>query len=201
MPARSLEFFYDFASTYSYLTAIRIDEAAARAGVSIVWRPFLLGPIFASQGWNNSPFNLYPAKGRYMVRDIERIAAARGRTFVMPQTFPANSLNAARVALCGDDAGWIGDFSRRVFEREFERREEIANRDVLASILDDMALDAAAILVQSQTPPIKDKLRTQTQRAADIGLFGAPSFVTPGGELFWGDDRLDQALGWRLAEK
>ena len=69
-----IEFWYDFASTYSYLSAMRIESLAAGAGVEIVWRPFLLGPIFRAQGWDTSPFNLYPAKGRYMVRDIERLA-------------------------------------------------------------------------------------------------------------------------------
>ena len=116
-----LEFFYEFASTYSYLSAIRIAQLGEQAGIGIVWRPFLLGPIFASQGWTTSPFNLYPAKGRYMVRDIERIAAGRGRAFVMPHTFPANGLAAARLAICGEDAGWISEFTRRVYEAQFEQ--------------------------------------------------------------------------------
>lgn len=110
-----LDFWYDFASPYSYLSALRIADAAAHAGVAIVWRPFLLGPIFQSQGWTTSPFNLYPAKGRYMVRDISRIAAARGHAFQMPAVFPANGLAAARIAIAADDHGWTPRFSRAVF--------------------------------------------------------------------------------------
>ena len=91
---------------------MRIETLAAASGVSIVWRPFLLGPIFASQGWPTSPFNIYPAKGRYMVRDIVRIAESRGLAFHMPDTFPANGLLAARLALCGETAGWTGAFSK-----------------------------------------------------------------------------------------
>lgn len=199
--ARRLEFFYEFASTYSYLSAIRIAELGALAGVEIVWRPFLLGPIFASQGWTTSPFNLYPAKGRYMVRDIERIAAGRGRAFVMPHTFPANGLAAARLAICGEDAGWIGDFTRRVYEAQFEQRADISDVNVLSDILTSMNLDADTTLEQSRSAAIKDRLRAQSQRAVNLGLFGAPSFVTPGGELFWGDDRLEQALAFAAAGK
>jgi 2-hydroxychromene-2-carboxylate isomerase len=196
-----LEFFYEFASTYSYLSTVRIAKLAADAGVEIVWRPFLLGPIFASQGWTTSPFNLYPAKGRYMVRDIERIAAERGRTFVMPAAFPANGLAAARIALCGEAAGWIGGYTRRVYEAQFERRADISDTSVLSDILTSMDLDADAVLAQSRSAEIKDRLRTQSQRAVDLGLFGAPSFITTGRELFWGDDRLEQALAYAVAGK
>ena len=91
-----LEFWYEFASTYSYLTAMRIEPLAEAAGVDIRWRPFLLGPIFAAQGWTSSPFNLFPAKGRYMWRDMERQAAALGVPFRKPDPFPQNALLAAR---------------------------------------------------------------------------------------------------------
>ena len=87
-----LTFWFEFASTYSYLSAMRIEELAAKAGVEIVWKPFLLGPIFKAQGWDTSPFNLYPAKGKYMVRDMERIAEARGLKFRLPDPFPQNGL-------------------------------------------------------------------------------------------------------------
>ncbi|MCB1483464.1 MAG: 2-hydroxychromene-2-carboxylate isomerase [Hyphomicrobiaceae bacterium] len=200
MPTKpKLEFFYEFASTYSYLTGIRIDDLAERAGIDVAWRPFLLGPIFASQGWTTSPFNLYPAKGRYMVRDIERIAKARGRKFIMPSVFPANGLAAARIALAGEQAGWIKDFSRRVYEAQFEHGADISSPDILRNILDDLKLDTAAVMAQANAPENKDRLRAQSTRAAELGLFGAPSFVTPDGELFWGDDRLEQAISWTLS--
>ncbi len=197
----SLDFYYEFASTYSYLTAMRIDGLAGQAGVAVAWRPFLLGPIFAAQGWTTSPFNLYPAKGRYMVRDIERIAKARGRTFVMPAVFPANGLAAARIALSGEAAGWTNDFSRRVYEAQFEHAADISNVDVLASLLKGMNLDPVTVLAQANAPETKDRLRAQSARAAELGVFGAPSFITPDGELFWGDDRLEHALAWTLGHK
>ena len=92
-----------FASTYSYLSAMRIEELAAKAGVEIVWKPFLLGPIFKGQGWDTSPFNLYPAKGKYMVRDMERIAEARGLKFRLPDPFRRTASSAGVVGL---EEGW-----------------------------------------------------------------------------------------------
>lgn len=194
---RKLEFWYDFASTYSYFSAMRIEAAAEAAGIGIVYRPFLLGPIFKAQGWNTSPFNLFPAKGRYMVRDIARIASARGLPPLrMPAAFPANGLHAARVGLAGEAEGWVAPFTRAVFEAEFAQQSDIADVAVLGSLLDRLGVDAEAALARSTTPEIKDRLRAQTETALARGIFGAPTFITQDGELFWGDDRLDQALSW-----
>ena len=193
-----LEFWYEFASNYSYLSAMRISEMARVAGVEVVWRPFLLGPIFKAQGWDTSPFNLYPAKGRYMVRDMQRLAADRGLPFVVPPAFPANGLKAARLALIGADEGWIEPFTRQVFETEFGRGADISDERTIAEILTGLGLDATRLLERAEDPAIKQRLKDQTAEAASRGIFGAPSFVTEAGELFWGDDRLDQALGWAL---
>jgi 2-hydroxychromene-2-carboxylate isomerase len=194
---RKLEFWYDFASSYSYLTAMRIEAAAKNAGIEIVYRPFLLGPIFKAQGWTTSPFNLFPAKGQYMVRDITRVATARGLPFRMPEAFPANGLHAARVALAGEE-DWIGRFTRAVFEAEFAEQRDIAEPAVLTSVLDRIGIDAQATLARSATPEIKDRLRAQTEAASKRGIFGAPTFITEDGEIFWGDDRLEQAIGWHV---
>ncbi|WP_072377744.1 2-hydroxychromene-2-carboxylate isomerase [Hyphomicrobium sp. NDB2Meth4] len=191
-----LEFWYEFASTYSYLTVMRIEEQAEAAGVEIEWRPFLLGPIFKSQGWDTSPFNLFPAKGRYMVRDIERIANARGQPFRMPPTFPVNGLNAARLALLGVAAGWCPAFTRSVFAAQFQRGEDISRPEVLVAILDGLGVDPAEATAAACSNANKQALRLQTEVAMQRGIFGAPSFITSDGELFWGDDRLEQALAW-----
>jgi 2-hydroxychromene-2-carboxylate isomerase len=190
-----LEFWYDFASTYSYLSAMRIEGLAAAAGVEVAWKPFLLGPIFAAQGWTTSPFNLYPAKGRNMVRDIERLAAARGLAFALPQKFPQNSLMAARLALVGSEEGWIAPFTRAVYAAEFAHAADISDGQALGPILQSLHLDSQKIFARIAQADIKDRLKRQTAEAQARGIFGAPSFCV-GHELFWGDDRLEQALAW-----
>jgi 2-hydroxychromene-2-carboxylate isomerase len=192
-PTAQIEFWYDFASTYSYLSAMRIEALAERAGVQVLWKPLLLGPIFRTQGWDTSPFNIYPAKGRYMVRDMERLAAARGLPFKLPQPFPQNSLHAARLALIGLAEGWGAAFTRAVYEAEFAAGADIGDKSVLAGLLTRLGLDAAALLARADLPETKQRLRQQTEEAQELGIFGAPSFLARG-ELFWGDDRLEQAL-------
>jgi 2-hydroxychromene-2-carboxylate isomerase len=188
----TMDFFYEFASSYSYLAAMRIAPLARAAGVAVRWRPFLLGPIFKAQGWDTSPFNLYPAKGRYMVRDCEREAAALGLTFRLPDPFPQNTLTAARVALVGLEEGWGEDFSRAVYRAQFAEGRRIGEATI-GEILQSLGRDSPAAFARAQSDPIKARLRAETEEAQRLGVFGAPSFVAAG-ELFWGNDRLEQAL-------
>lgn len=195
-----LEFWYEFASTYSYLSVMRIEEAAADAGVKLRWRPFLLGPIFNDQGWNTSPFNLYPEKGAYMWRDMDRLCAERGLSFRPPSPFPQNGLYAARLALIGAEEGWGHRFSQAVFTAQFSDGLQLSDRDALGDCLEALGLDSKALLSRIDEQDVKDRLKTQTEQAQGLGIFGAPTFVTEDGELFWGDDRLEQALFWARRE-
>lgn len=194
-----LEFWYDFASTYSYLAAMRIEAAAEEAGVTLVWRPFLLGPIFAAQGWSTSPFNLYPEKGRYMWRDMEREAAKLGLPFCRPEPFPQNSLLAARIALLGAEQGWTPAFTKAVFAAEFGKGRNIGDPVLLAGILTDLGADADAVIGEAQGDANKARLRRVGEEAQARGIFGAPSFVADDREVFWGNDRLERALQWAVA--
>ncbi|MCC6949425.1 MAG: 2-hydroxychromene-2-carboxylate isomerase [Bradyrhizobiaceae bacterium] len=191
-----LDFWYDFASTYSYLAAMRAEAVASAAGVTLHWRPFLLGPIFKSHGLESSPFNIYPMKGRYSWRDMERLAARQGLPkFLLPVPFPANSLLAARTALALSD-GERPVFSRAVYRAEFAEGRDIGDRAVIGEVLAKLGHDAGAVLAKTGDAAVKDKLRTETEAAAKQGIFGAPNFVAEDGELFWGNDRLEQAVEW-----
>lgn len=190
-----IEFWFEFASTYSYPAAMRIQGLAASRGISIAWRPFLLGPIFNQQGWNNSPFNIFPAKGQYMWRDLERICARSNLSLRKPSVFPRNSLLAARVACANPDAAWLPDFVRAIYQANFAEDAEISSPEVVARCLSTLGQDAVALLEAAQTPAAKDKLKANTAEAMERGIFGAPSFVV-GRELFWGNDRLEEALEW-----
>jgi 2-hydroxychromene-2-carboxylate isomerase len=191
----SAEFWYEFASTYSYPAALRVARLAEERGVRLLWRPFLLGPIFMAQGWRDSPFNIYPAKGRYMWRDLERTCAAIGLSLKRPDPFPQPSLLAARIALAlqGDERS---DFSRRVFLAEFGQGLPIGDRATLGALLTACGADPATAFEQAESDANKALLKAETARASEIGIFGAPALVAADGEVFWGNDRLEQGLDW-----
>ena len=191
-----VQFWYEFASIYSYLTAMRIERLASFHGAQIEWKPFLLGPIFAAQGWDDSPFKIYPAKGRYTLRDVERICADRGLPFKMPESFPQRSLEAARLALIGAEEDWAPVFTRTLFAKEFGEGASLTDRAVLADALRAAGQEPGELLQRAGDPVLKQRLRTQTEEAQALGIFGAPTFITEDGEMFWGDDRLEQALAW-----
>ncbi len=191
----SAEFWYEFASTYSYPAALRVASLAEERGVSVAWRPFLLGPIFAAQGWRDSPFNIYPAKGRYMWRDVQRTCDAMGVPLKRPEPFPQPSLLAARVALAleGDQRS---NFSRQVYIAEFGQGLPIADRTTLAALLATCGADPVATLERAESDANKTLLKAECARAAEIGVVGAPCLVAEDGEVFWGNDRLEQGLDW-----
>ncbi len=195
-----VEFWFEFASTYSYPAAERVEAEAARAGVDVAWRPFLLGPIFVEQGWNDSPFNLYPAKGRYMWRDLERICAGLGLPFRRPSRFPRNGLLPARVCTAAHGEAWLPSFVRGVYRASFAEDREISDAGVLRSVLAAVGADADHWLERAVSVDTKAALRARTEEAARLGIFGAPSFVVEG-ELFWGGDRLGDALAWARRER
>ncbi len=190
-----LEFWYEFASTYSYLSVMRIGKLAAEAGVPVRWCPFLLGPIFAERGWDTSPFTIYPERGRYMWRDVTRRAGSHGLPFRRPGVFPRNGLLAARVALVGLEQGWCPEFTRAAFHAAFAEDREIGEWEVLSEILRSIGRDPDHVHTQAHAPANKAALRGRTENARARGVFGAPSFFV-GDELFWGDDRLEDALAW-----
>jgi 2-hydroxychromene-2-carboxylate isomerase len=198
MAKPTLEFWYEFASTYSYLAASRIERLAGERGVTVQWRPFLLGPIFAAQGWTTSPFNIFEAKGRNMWRDMERQTAPLGLKLVRPSAFPRNGLLPARVAMLGATRPWGPEFTRALYHANFAEDRDIADAAVIGALLHELDLPADEILRRAQSADNKEALKQQTARAIELGLFGAPSF-TVGRELFWGNDRLDQALDWAVA--
>lgn len=191
----TLEIWFEFGSTYSYLTVARAEPLLKAAGIDWRWQPFLLGPILEKRGLATSPFVLDRVKGAHMWRDLERRAARYGLPFVRPPLFPMNGVRAARIMTAGLGEPWCGDFARQVFAAEFARGADIAETAVLADALVACGADPARWLARAQQNITKTQLREATDRAWTLGLFGAPSFVV-GDELFWGDDRLEDAIAW-----
>jgi 2-hydroxychromene-2-carboxylate isomerase len=190
-----LEFWFEFASTYSYPAALRVEELASQHGCSVRFQPFLLGPIFRAQGWQDSPFNLFPTKSRYMWRDLERICAELGLRWQKPSQFPRNGLLAARLVCAAGDSVWLPELVRRVYTANFADDQDIAQPEVLRACLNGLASDPDALLAAAQEDAIKARLRKNTERAVELGIFGAPMCVV-GQELFWGNDRLETAARW-----
>lgn len=190
-----MEVWFEFASTYSYLTVCRVEDLTRKAGVQMEWKPFLLGPIFQAKGWTTSPFVLDGVKGDYMWRDLERRAERSGLPFSRPSVFPAHSLLAARVMTAAIREPWCGVFARDVFHAEFANGEEIADASIIRRILNTRVSDPDHWMKLAQSDQTKSELRATTEQASKIGIFGAPSFRV-GQELFWGDDRLEDAMDW-----
>jgi 2-hydroxychromene-2-carboxylate isomerase len=193
--AHPIEFWFDFASPYSYLAAMRIPALAREADVEILWQPVLLGPIFADRGWSDSPFKLFPDKGRYMWRDVAREAEALSLPFGRPSIFPVHPVLASRVTLVALDAGFGEAFLRGAFSAHFQRDQDLAREEVIDAIAEQLGQSGAELRARANTPAIKQHLRDQVERARNLGIFGAPTFVV-GGELFWGNDRLERALSF-----
>jgi 2-hydroxychromene-2-carboxylate isomerase len=206
MTSPALEFWYDFASTYSYPAASRIEALAAAAGVAVTWRPFLLGPLFRRQGWSDSPFNLYPARGRYMWRDLERLCARHGLSFRRPSGFPRNSLLAARIACLEETQAVLPALTRALFRANFAEDRDIGQPEVVGQVLDELRSevpslpDTTRLLARGVEQENKERLRTRIESAWEQGLFGAPSFVVEG-ELFWGQDRMAEAIAWARGDR
>lgn len=194
-----LQFWHEYASTYSYLAAARISALAAAKGVTVEWRPFLLGPLFfAQQGMKDSPFNVVPVKGAYMWRDMERLCAKFDLPFAKPRIFPQNTLLAARVATVAARDGWIDRFAPLLYRANFAQGADLSQVPTLAGIVAEAGIEPEPALATAQSDEIKAALRSATDEAAAKGVFGAPSFIAADGELFWGHDRLEDALDWAV---
>jgi len=185
-------FWFEFGSPYSYLSMMRIEEAATGLGVRIVWRPFLLGPVFRALGIETSPVTDNKPKGAYIWQDLPRQARKYGLPWTRPSIFPRLGVTPARVALLGADQPWVGSFCRRVMALNFAEDRDINEPECLVPVLRELGLPAT-LLDEAQADANKARLRAQTDEARARGIFGAPTFFARG-EMFWGNDRLDDAL-------
>jgi len=190
---QTIEFWFDFGSNYSYLTAMRIDDLAGSLGIKVVWKPFLLGPIFQSFGWESSPFVLQKEKGEYTWKDMERQARKFGVAWIKPTTFPRRAILPTRVAVLGSNESWIGDYVRAMMVRNFVEDKDLDTEDAVREVLTALNVNADLVIAQAQSDENKQRLRHATETAAKLGIFGAPMFFV-GNEMFWGNDRLEDAL-------
>lgn len=195
-----IEFWFEFGSNYSYLSTMRIEALARSASVPLHWKPFLLGPIFRELGWQSSPFAEQKEKGEYVWRDMARRAAKYGIPFTRPSAFPRRALLPMRVALLGAQQAWMGEYCRRIMLRNWSEDADIDDAGTVLAALEGLVAEPEAVLREAEGEANKAALRAQTTAARTLGIFGAPTFIVQG-ELFWGDDRLEDALEFAQARQ
>jgi 2-hydroxychromene-2-carboxylate isomerase len=192
--ARTLDFYFFVGSTYSYLSVSRAAREAAKAGVTLNWLPFSVRTLMREQ--NNSPFAGKPVKMAYMWRDLERRAARFGVPFDGAPPYPIDPQEKAnRMATLASMQGWCPAFVQAAYEAWFIRKLDPGVPEHLRAILQGLGRDADACLAQADSEPVAALYAQRTNAARALGLFGSPSYVA-GTEVFWGDDRLEDALAW-----
>ncbi|MEX3945411.1 2-hydroxychromene-2-carboxylate isomerase [Paraburkholderia sp. BR10937] len=193
MPRPSLDFWFDLASNYSYLSVMRIDALAARSGVDVHWRPFLLGPILDALGWEGPPFVVQKEKGAYVWQDMRRQCRKYALPWQQPTEFPRRTVLATRIAVLADDEPWLPDWCRAVMTRNYGDDREVDSPEAVAHLLDTLGLPAQRLIEEAGSEANRLRLRERTQAARDLGIFGAPTFFV-GEAMFWGNDRLEDAI-------
>lgn len=189
-----MDFFFNYGSTYSYLTIMRIEDLAARAGVSVRWRPFNVRTLFVEQ--NNIPFRDKPAKAAYMWRDIERRAARFGIQWGGIPPYPVDRSGLSnRIGIIASDEGWAGDYTKAAYRAWFLEHKDFGVPEIAAVALKNIGKEPNSIIARADSDHIHQKFAEQTDKARSLGIFGVPTFVV-GNEIFWGDDRLEDALEW-----
>jgi 2-hydroxychromene-2-carboxylate isomerase len=194
---RSIDFYFDVGSPAAYLAWTQLPALAAAAGGRVNYRPMLLGGVFQATG-NQSPMTV-PAKGRYMLADLERFAARYRVPFRHNPFFPINTLLLMRMAagVQLQQPERFTDFVDIVYRAIWVDGCDMNDPGVVAGVLRRGGFDPDALLALAAQPDVKDRLKAMTQEAVSRGVFGAPTFFVDG-EMFWGQDRLDflqQALG------
>jgi 2-hydroxychromene-2-carboxylate isomerase len=180
-------FFLDVGSPYAYLAAERIERVLP---VAPAWEPVLLGAIFKATGGGS--WALTPARAEGM-REVERRALAYGLPAVTwPEPWPGNMLGAMRAATAADLLGAGRAFLLAALRLGFRAGGDLGQRAAIGDAARDAGLDADALLAAAEDPVVKARLRERTEAAIALGVTGVPSVVV-GSEVFWGDDRLEDA--------
>jgi 2-hydroxychromene-2-carboxylate isomerase len=184
---KRIEFFFDYASTYSYLAHREIERLAASKGAELVFRPMVLGFVFKATG-NSMPASV-PAKATYMGHDVQRWARHYGLPFRMPSAFPVNTIRALRTAVAALEEGTFPAYHHAVMEAYWANNRDIGDLETLAAVVREAGLEGDRLVARAEEPAIKEGLKANTDDAIGRGVFGAPTFFV-GDRMFWGNDRL-----------
>ncbi len=192
---KKIEFWFDYASTYTYLSVARLGILSEIYKFEIAWKPFFLTAIFTEMGLPEGPFVPYPSKLNYMWRDLERRSLKHGIAFKKPTEYPFNSLVHARIGYLAAKEGWCQQFTETIFHGHWAENRPMTEEKNVRSVLADIGQNPDEVFAKAVQSENKEQLKLQTAKAKDLGIFGSPTFIT-GTELFWGDDRLEDAIGF-----
>jgi len=183
-----LEFLFDVGSPTTYLAWTQLPALSERTGAEIKFTPVLLGGIFKATG-NASPVAV-PAKGAWMLADLDRFARRYGVPLAFNPHFPINTLGLMRAAVAAQQMGLLTEYLDAVFPAFWVEQLNMGDPEIAAARIAQGGIDAAAFFERTQSAEVKDRLRQYTESAVARGAFGAPTFFV-GGEMFFGQDRLD----------
>jgi 2-hydroxychromene-2-carboxylate isomerase len=190
---QNIDFFYFFGSGYAYLSVLRIAELASAAHVKVNWRPF---NVRVAMKENNVALRTEALKVKYLWRDIERRAAVDRVPFVQKPIWTTDpDLLANRVGIVAAQGGWCEAYTVASFKAWYLDGMGLGERACFEKVLLTLGKDVDAVIAEAQTPAIGKIFAQETELALSHGVFGSPSFVV-GDEMFWGDDRLEEAIAW-----
>ncbi len=190
--AHTLEFFFDISSPWTYLGFESIQPIAARHGIDITWRPFLVGGVFNAV--NPSVYENrerpVPAKARYYAKDLQDWARLAGIEIGQPPVFPVNSVKVMRGAFVAVEAGRLVDYARAFFRAYWGELRDISQPEVIRDVLAGIDMDADVLLSRIAEQPLKDRLRANTDELITRGGFGSPTVFVDGDDMYFGNDRM-----------
>ena len=193
---KSIDFWFSIGSTYTYLSVTRVDSISKSENVIFNWIPFSVRKIMMEM--DNIPFTppSKKIKSDYMWRDIERRAQFYGLSPKLPAPYPLTQFDLAnKIAILGMNEGWGINYVKNTYQRWFEERKEPATEPNLTEIMEDMNLNKDEVLKKANSPEIETIYQKNTSNAFQSGVFGSPTFIYEG-EVFWGDDRLEDCIKW-----
>lgn len=189
-----IDFWFSIGSTYTYLSVMRIEDFGQQNDIAFRWRPFDVRTLMVEM--NNIPFHTKPIKMRHMWRDVERRAGMYGLPWSAVPPYPIQHLSIVnRIALLGAKEGWCAQYTKAAYQRWFVNGRDPSIEPDLSGALQDIGQNPERVIAATASEKMKAALKSETDAAQALGIFGSPTFVT-GGEIFWGDDRLDDAISW-----
>lgn len=194
---RKIDFWFSIGSTYTYLTVMRLQEIQESSGVAFSWKPFSVRALM--QEMNNVPFAGKPAKEAYMWRDVERRALQYGLPIKRPVEYPLENFDLAnRIAIVAEQEGWCPEYVKTSYRLWFQEGLPAGDEQNLRPCLADVGQSLDRVVRLANSAAAEKSYKESTGAARSLGIFGSPSFVVGGKELFWGDDRLEDAVNWAL---